>query len=94
MYLIPLIRINRAVASTLILPNEPLKAIAVSEIISIFSPIINPFMYKKILTLTISLMYMPNYSYFILNNYKKKNLKYNQPEICFLLLFNLYLLIN
>ena len=31
MYLIPLIRLNRAIATTLIIPNEPVKAIAISE---------------------------------------------------------------
>ena len=94
MYLVPFIRINRAVASLFVLPNEPIKAIAISEIVSVFGPFINPYMYKKIINMTIILMYIPNYSGYVLQYYKNENLKYNEAEICFLLLFNLILFFN
>ena len=94
MYLIPFIRINRALASTLLMPNEPIKAIAISEIVTLFGPFLNPYMYKKIINMTIILMYIPNYSSNILGYYKNENLKYNQAEICLILLFNLFLIFN
>lgn len=94
MYLIPFIRINRALASTLLMPNEPIKAIAISEIVTLFGPFLNPYMYKKIINMTIILMYIPNYSSNILEYYKNENLKYNQAEICLILLFNLFLIFN
>ena len=94
MYLIPFTRINRALASTLLLPNEPIKAIAISETLSILAPFTNPYMYKKIINMTIVLMYIPNYFSYILQYYKNENLKYDQAEICFLLLFNLFLIFN
>ena len=94
MYLIPFIRINRALASTLLMPNEPIKAIAISETVTLFGPFLNPYMYKKIINMTIILMYIPNYSSNILEYYKNENLKYNQEEICLILLFNLFLIFN
>ena len=94
MYLVPFIRINRAFASTLLLPNEPIKAIAISETVSVFGPFLNPYMYKKIINMTIILMYIPNYSSYLLEHYKNENLKYNQAEICCILLFNLILIFN
>lgn len=94
MYLIPFIRINRALASTLLMPNEPIKAIAISETVTLFGPLLNPYMYKKIINMTIILMYIPNYSSNILEYYKNENLKYNQAEICLILLFNLFLIFN
>jgi len=94
MYLIPFIRINRALASTLLMPNEPIKAIAISETVTLFGPFLNPYMYKKIINMTIILMYIPNYSSNILEYYKNENLKYNQAEICLILLFNLFLIFN
>ena len=94
MYLIPIIRINRAFASSLLLPNEPIKAIALSEIVSVFGPFLNPYMYKKIINMTIVLMYVPYYSSYILKYYNNQNLKYNEAEICFLLLFNLFFIFN
>ena len=94
MYLVPFIRINRALASTLLVPNECIKAIAISEMVSVFGPFLNPYMYKKIINMTIVLMYIPNYSGYVLDYYKNENLKYYQAEICFLLLFNLFLIFN
>lgn len=94
MYLIPFTRINRAIASSLLLPNEPIKAIAISETVSVFGPFLNPYMYKKIINVIIVLMYAPNYFSYIIYYYNNENLKYNEAEICFLLLFNLALIFN
>ena len=40
MYLVPLIRANRAIAASLIFPENPLPAIAASEVISVIGPIL------------------------------------------------------
>ena len=94
MYLIPFIRFNRAIATTLIIPNETIKAIAISEIISVIGPFLNPYMYKKILSLTLVLMYIPNYSLYFMDYYNEEKLIYNQAEICSLLLFVLTLVLQ
>ena len=85
--LYPFIRVNRAISSILIYPEHPIQAIAASEIISGIGPFLNPLMYKKILGLTIALMYAPTFSHQLLSIYEKDLLKYYQSEICFMLLF-------
>ena len=87
MYLVPLIRTNRAIAASLIYPQHPIKAIAISEVISIIGPFLNPNMYNKIIGIMFTIMYMPNYSSYFLNYYYKQNLLHDQAEICSLLLF-------
>ncbi len=87
MYLMPFIRINRAIAATLIYPSHPIQAIAISETISVVGPFINPNMYNKILGLIFAIMYMPNYASYFLNYYNKQNLLHDQAEICSLLFF-------
>ena len=89
MYLTPLIRINRAIASTYICPDHPLKAIAISESISLFTPLLNPKLYSKTVAHIITFLYNPGFLFYILRNYEKSNLIYNQAEFCFLILFNL-----
>ena len=49
MYLVPLIRANRAIAASLIFPENPLPAIAVSEVISVIGPILKPDLFPRIL---------------------------------------------
>ena len=56
MYLIPLVRTNRAIAASLLYPQHPLQAIAASEIISVFGPVLNPKLCSKIVALTIAMM--------------------------------------
>lgn len=92
--LLPFIRINRALASTLILPNEPIKAIAISEITSVFLPLLNKNNYNYIIGYVLAFMYAPNYASAIIYIYKNKELIYHQSEICFLLLFILTIGIN
>jgi hypothetical protein len=85
--LYPFIRVNRALTSVLIYPQEPIKAIAFSEITSIILPLINPYMYKNIINLIMLLSYAPKYSNEILKFYTEKYNTYNQAEISCLLLF-------
>tara|TARA_B100000242_G_scaffold293408_1_gene271422 strand:+ start:1383 stop:1673 length:291 start_codon:yes stop_codon:yes gene_type:complete len=87
MYLVPLIRTNRAIAASLIYPEHPIQAIAISEVISVLGPFFNPNMYNKIIGIMFAIMYMPNYSSYFLNYYYKQNLLYDQAEICTILLF-------
>lgn len=94
MYLVPLIRTNRAIAATLIYPEHPIQAIAISEFVSVLGPFFNPNMYNKIIGIMFAIMYMPNYSNYFLNYYYKQNLLHDQAEICCLLLFVLIFGIN
>mgnify|MGYP001241358864 FL=1 len=94
MYLVPLIRTNRAIAASLIYPEHPIQAIAISEIVSVLGPFLNPNMYNKIIGIMFAIMYMPNYSSYFLNYYNKQNLLHDQAEICTILLFILILSIN
>ena len=87
MYLIPLIRVNRALASVFLYPEHPVQAIAASEIVSVFGPFLNPKIYSRIITATVMLMYVPQHGHYILNYFLKDNKKYYQAEICLLLLF-------
>jgi hypothetical protein len=94
MYLVPLIRTNRAIAASLIYFEHPIQAIAISEIVSVLGPFLNPNMYNKIIGIMFEIMYMPNYSSYFLNYYNKQNLLHDQAEICTILLFILILSIN
>tara|TARA_Y100000816_G_scaffold86176_1_gene59319 strand:- start:2586 stop:2876 length:291 start_codon:yes stop_codon:yes gene_type:complete len=91
MYLIPLVRANRAIAASLLYPQHPVQAIAATEIISVFGPLLNPKMYTKIIALTIAMMYNPSFSHFFIQNYQKTQNYYYQAEICTSLLFILAL---
>lgn len=94
MYLIPLVRTNRAIAASLIYPQHPLQAIAATEIVSVFGPFLNKTMYTKIIGLTIAIIYNPKFSYFLLENFEKTQNYYYQAEICSSLLFILTLLVQ
>lgn len=94
MYLIPLIRANRAIAASFICPTHPIQAILVSETISICAPLLDPQFFSKILGLILAIKYNPTFANTMINQYKKINLIYNQGEICCLLLFNLLLVFN
>ena len=80
MYLTPIIRTNRAISACLIYPSQPIQAIAISEIASFLIPIFNPKLYPRIFGTIIAIMYQPNYAYYYIK-------KYNEAEICSLLLF-------
>ena len=94
MYLVPLVRANRAIAASLIYPSHPIQAVIVSETISIFAPLLDPQFFSKILGLILAYKYNPTFATLMSQQYLKINLTYNQAEICCLLLFNLLLLFN
>ena len=67
MYLVPLIRANRAIAASLIFPENPLPAIAVSEVISVIGPILKPDLFPRILGTIMAMIYQPYFAnYYIL----------------------------
>ena len=89
--LYPFIRMNRAIASCLIYPEHPIQAIAISETISVIGPLLNPNNYIRILSCLLTLSYCPDYAGHIFEIYNKPFIKYNQAEICLLLIFILTL---
>ncbi len=94
MYLTPLIRTNRAIAASLLYPDHPIQAIAISEFASVIIPILNPKLFPRILGTIIAMMYQPNFAYYYIKKYQEINTIYNQAEICSLLLFVLTLSVN
>ena len=94
MYIVPLLRINRALAATLICPEDPIKAVAVSEIVSVIGPMLNPKIFSRIIAYTVAFMYQPMYASAIIDIYKKNDYIYYQAELCCLLLFVISLLIQ
>ena len=87
MYLVPLIRANRAIAASLIFPEYPLPAIAVSEVISVVGPILKPDLFPRILGTIMAMMYQPYYANYYIKKYHELNNIHNKAEICCLLLF-------
>lgn len=85
--LYPFIRMNRAIASCLICSEHPIKAIAISESISAIGPLLNPKNYLTILSFLLTISYCPDYARHIFEIYNKPFLKYNQAEICCILIF-------
>jgi len=94
MYLIPLVRTNRALAASLIYPDNPMLAVAASEIISVMVPLLNPKKYSKLIAHIIAFMYNPNYASSIIKSYQEQDMLYYKSEICFLLLFCITLIID
>jgi hypothetical protein len=87
MYLVPLIRANRAIAASLIFPENPLPAIAVSEVISVVGPILKPDLFPRILGTIMAMMYQPYFANYYIKKYHELNNIHNKAEICCLLLF-------
>jgi len=94
MYLTPLIRTNRAIAASLIYPDHPVQAIAISELSSVIIPVLNPKLFPRILGTVIAMMYQPNFAHYYIKKYHELNTIHNQAEICTLLLFVLTLSVN
>lgn len=94
MYLTQLIRANRAIAASLIYPEDPIKAIAISEFSSVIIPILNPKLFPRILGTVLAMMYQPNFAHYYIKKYHELNTLHNQAEICSLLLFVLTLSVN
>ena len=87
MYLAGLIRANRAIAASLIYPEDPIQAIAISEIASVIIPTLNPNLFPRILGTIVAMMYQPNFANYYIKKYHKLNNIHNEAEICTLLLF-------
>ena len=87
MFMVPFLRINRAIAASLINPNHILESIAVSEAISVLGPMFNPKFYAKIIALSIVVVYKPSFIDVIIKKHNDENLLYYQAELCTLLLF-------
>ena len=87
MQLVPVIRANRAIAASLIYPQHPVQAIAISEIISLVGPLLNPKLFPIIFGTMLAVVYSPYFAYFYLKKYTQVNTIYHQAEICCLLLF-------
>jgi hypothetical protein len=94
MYLIPLVRTNRAIAASLIYPENPILAVAASETVSVIVPLLNPKKYSKMMAHIIVLLYNPNFASLILESYQNSDIIYYRSEICLLLLFCITLIIN
>ena len=94
MYLTPYIRANRAIAASLIYPENTLKAIAISELSSVIIPILNPKLLPRILGTFFAIMYNPNFAHYYIKKYHELNTIHNQAEICSLLLFILTMSVN
>ena len=94
MYLIPLVRTNRAIAASLLYPQHPLQAIAATEVISVFGPFLNPKIYTKIMASALAIMYNPKFFHFFIQNYQTTQKYYYEAEICTSLLFILTLAIQ
>ena len=87
MYLIPLLRLNKAISTAL--PIHPIQAIAAAELITVLGPFNSSEMYKKIFTLFMTIIYAPQFVNYIINNYYNK--LYYQTQTYFLLFFILNL---
>ena len=87
MYLVPLIRANRAIAACLIFPEHPFQAIAASEVISVIGPILKPDLFPRILGTIMAIIYQPYFANYYIKKYHELNNLHNQAEICSLLLF-------
>ena len=87
MYLVPLLRANRAIAACIMNPLHPIESIAASEIISVVGPLLNPKLIPQILGTTLAIMYQPYFANYYLKLYMDAQKIYYQTEICFLLLF-------
>ena len=94
MFLIPFIRTGRAISACLTFPNNPISAIAISETISVFVPLLNNQTYNKLLGIFIAMIYNPTYANFYLKYYIKIEKIYHITELLFLVLYCSFYFIN
>lgn len=87
MLLIPLIRSSRAVSACLIYPEHPVQAIAISEVVSVIGPMLNPELLPKIIGTIYAMMFNPTFAHYYVKQYHEINTIHNQAEICTALLF-------
>ena len=82
------IRIGRVAAAALLFPGHEVPAIAASECISTFVPILNKTFMEKVLHAIIVVMYAPKFSHaYVFRLSESNDTKYQQAEICSMLLF-------
>jgi hypothetical protein len=85
-----ILRMNRAIALNILIPNNLLVVTASSEIISVLGPYINPKTRQEVIGTCYAIIYAPKFSKYILDIYTKKNLVDIQKEIILLLIFIIY----
>lgn len=82
-----LLRMNRAIILTSLVPDHKITALAGSEILSVIGPYINPKTTTQALGFAFAILYTPEFSSYFLDLYTKKNLIYLQTEILVTFLF-------
>ena len=82
-----LLRMNRAISVSLLFPNNKLEAVALSEVLSIIEPYINPRTQSKAMGLAFSILYAPEFASYLINVYNKENIKQIKLEILLLFIF-------
>ena len=92
MFLIPLVRLNRAITSCYILPLEPIKSIALSELISVLIPLFDNRIFAKMFGHIKAILYSPNFTLQFIKSYEKSEIYYYNSELIFLFCINLFLI--
>ena len=90
------IRLGRVAAAYLLFPGHEVPAIAASEVISVFSPLLNKNILENVLYSIFAIIYAPKFSYSYVSKLVEVGDKENQQaEICTMLLFFItYTLLN
>lgn len=98
MHLYPIVRFSRAVSAALILHNDYLNGIAISEIGSVVLPFINISSIFEYIAYISAIMYAPQFSSAIIDKYvsniENRNLVYLQAEICTIMFFIFFMVID
>jgi hypothetical protein len=82
------IRIGRVAASALLFPGHEVPAIAASEFVSLFAPVLNKNFMEKVLHAIVVTIYAPRFSHAYISKLSNNdNEKYQQAEVCTMLLF-------
>ena len=91
MYIIPVIRTTRALSACTLLPNNPLLAITLSEVLSVVCPFIkNSNQNIDIIFFLFYFYYDREYGFNIMNYFKTKDIIYYNYELLTSLLFLLF----
>ena len=89
--LYPAIRVQRAMASSLLFPNHPIEAVAITEIVGTILPLLNPPVYKQLIGYVYWLICTPLYTINHIYLYERpQSLKYYYTELIGLLLLIIY----
>ena len=91
MYIIPAIRTTRVLCACTLLPNNPLIAIASSEIISVVCPFIKNSTFKTdIIVFMFYFFYNNDHALKLIEKYKNKDIIYYNYELLSSLIFLLF----